>query len=181
MNFNKDVFVEHMIKKQRGPKDVFIFFGSAIGAVLIMYICMLIWANTGYWSVPFYAFFIVIFGVWYVNSTMVVEYEYSNTNGDLTVDKIINKQKRKRVVSFECKEIEAYGDYDEFVKKQAPRNYDKKFMACTYDNGRGAKYALVNAQRYGRCLLVFNPTERMEDAIIQFMPRHLKFEFMRKK
>ena len=83
-----DVFVEYMVKKKTGSKDVLMSLGvSILGAILIFVSIFLTPVSP---MIPFLVICGVIYGVYYVISSRSLEFEYSITNGDIAVDKIIN-------------------------------------------------------------------------------------------
>ena len=115
-----------------------------------------------------------IYGIYWVYSFRNLEFEYSVTNGDLTVDKIINKRRRKRVVSFDVREAEEMGKYD--ANRLAQREVDKRLIASVSDTGENAWYILARTPKYGRTLLVFSPNEKVLDGIKAGLPRQLRFD-----
>ena len=85
-----DVFVEYMVKKKTGSKDVLMSLGvSILGAILIFVSIFLTPVSP---MIPFLVICGVIYGVYYVISSRSLEFEYSITNGDIAVDKIINRR-----------------------------------------------------------------------------------------
>ena len=110
-----DVFVEYMVKKKTGSKDVLMSLGvSILGAILIFVSIFLTPVSP---MIPFLVICGVIYGVYYVISSRSLEFEYSITNGDIAVDKIINRRSRKRLTSFDAKAIEEMGKYTENAQK----------------------------------------------------------------
>ena len=96
-----DFYTEQLIKKQGDMKDLVIkavLVAVAIVSVLTVFIF------------PMGLIFpiIVIAMVWFLISRLNVEYEYLYVNGDLDIDKIMNKSKRKRVFSTNVKEMELF-------------------------------------------------------------------------
>ena len=105
-----DVFIERMVKKKMEPLDMLIIvgvlaailvagvIGFVVGFLIIAFpmLTLLIWAGA-------------IFGGYKLISMQMLEYEYSLTNGFVTVDKILNRSSRKRMTSFECDTCEDIG------------------------------------------------------------------------
>ena len=158
-----DVFVEYMVKKKTGSKDVLMSLGvSILGAILIFVSIFLTPVSP---MIPFLVICGVIYGVYYVISSRSLEFEYSITNGDIAVDKIINRRNRKRLTSFDAK-----------AKKLKGKRVDKTIFAAETDDGKDAWYIIAKSRKTGLTLLVFSPDERCIDAIKPFMDRRLKFE-----
>lgn len=161
-----DVFVEQIIKKRFSWKDYLIFFGVLIlGLLLILASAIL---------VPSFLLFVAAgacFGGYWLVSSRNLEFEYSCTNGDLTIDKIINRRKRKRVISLDLKNVEEIGKYD--AAKHAQKNYAKRIFATITEDGREGWFLHLRHPQFGDTLLVFNPNERVIAAMKPFLPRLL--------
>ena len=169
---NQDIFVEQIIQRRRSGTDYLIYVGLSLAFLVICFL--------GLFVIPMFGFLVIIaagYGMYWVVTSRNLEFEYSVTNGDLTIDRIINRQRRKRVISFDCKDVEAIGKY-KAVDHQS-KHYDKKFFASLKADGsdEGAWYITVRSAKYGGlCLVVFNPEERVLDSILPFLPRQLAFE-----
>ena len=169
---NQDIFVEQIIQRRRSGTDYLIYVGLSLAFLVICFL--------GLFVIPMFGFLVIIaagYGMYWVGTSRNLEFEYSVTNGDLTIDRIINRQRRKRVISFDCKDVEAIGKY-KAVDHQS-KHYDKKFFASLKADGsdEGAWYITVRSAKYGGlCLVVFNPEERVLDSIRPFLPRQLAFE-----
>lgn len=164
-----DIFVEQIIRRKSSPVDILIGLGVTLAGLVLMIACFL--------YIPSFLFFVfagVCFGIYWVVSSRNLEFEYSVTNGDLTVDKIINRRSRKRVLSLDCKDVETMGKYK--ASEHASKSYDKKFFVGILANGVDGWYVSARTQKYGHVLLVFDPNDRVLDAMRPFLPRQLAFE-----
>ena len=173
-----DIFTEQIVKRKFNGKDWLICLGASVAAFVLIYISIFILLPlTMMPLIPLLVIAGCIYGIYWVYSFRNLEFEYSVTNGDLTIDRIINRQRRKRVISFDCKDVEAIGKY-KAVDHQS-KHYDKKFFTSMADDGsdEGAWYIAVRSPKYGGfCLVVFHPEERVLDSIRPFLPRQLAFE-----
>ena len=105
------------------------------------------------------------------------EYEYILTNGDLDIDKITGKRKRKRLLSTKIGDFTAFGKLEE-----APEAADKVTTVLITDGtNEGAYYADFRHQSAGNVRLIFTPNEKTMEGVKMFLPRQLKAEMMRKK
>ena len=169
---NQDIFVEQIIQRKHSGKDYLMYVGLSLAFLIICFL--------GIFVIPMFGFLVIIaagYGAYWLITSRNLEFEYSVTNGDLTIDRIINRQRRKRVISFDCKDVEAIGKY-KAVDHQS-KHYDKKFFTSIADDGsdEGAWYIAVRSPKYGGfCLVVFHPEERVLDSIRPFLPRQLAFE-----
>lgn len=164
-----DIFVEQIIHRKMSPIDLLITFGVTLAGLILMVLCFLF--------IPSFLFFVfagVCFGIYWVVSSRNLEFEYSVTNGDLTVDKIINRRSRKRVVSLDCKDVDAMGKYK--AQDHAAKSYDKKLFVGIRADGTEGWYVSARTKKFGHVLLVFDPNDRVLEAMRPFLPRQLAFE-----
>ena len=87
-----DYYTEQMVKKQTDMKDMLIK-AVLIAATLVSFLAILMFPGILILPVIMIALDVFIFG------RLKVEYEYLFVNGDLDIDKIMNKAKRKKVFS----------------------------------------------------------------------------------
>lgn len=172
-----DVFIERMVKKKMETKDILITLLIVVGAtVLVAAGIFIVFPLTGQ---PILAFFILIgacFGGYKLLTMRSLEYEYSLTNGYVSIDKIINRSSRKRITSFECKDVEDIGEYPKNEARLKNRDMQTKIFASEYADGRNSWFVIVNTTKTGKTLLVFDPDEDMQEAVKKFIPSHLRFE-----
>lgn len=107
-----------------------------------------------------------------LNGQFNIEYEYTITNGLIDIDKIINKEIRKEIISFEVKSIENVSKFNKDFKK----NNAGKLFICT-DNFDKGIVLTVNIQTIGKCFIAFSPNEDIKKMIKVYAPRNLKNEF----
>lgn len=101
---------------------------------------------------------------WYVMRYFSIEHEYIVTNGELDVDIIYGKKKRKRLATINNKNLEI----------MAPLSSDKNFNNSDFkkriDASSGIKenkkyYAVFNHKEFGKTLLIFEPSDEMLENI----------------
>lgn len=165
-----DIFVEQIIHKKFGTKDYLIFAGVGVGFILVMSLALLFLPP----AVWIFVFAGLCYGSYYLCFSRSIEFEYSVTNGDLTIDKIINRRKRKRVISFDVKNAEEMGPYK--AQTHTGRAYEKKVFAAKTDDGleEGSWYISARTPKTGYTLVVFHPEEKVLTAIKPFLPRQVQ-------
>ena len=99
------------------------------------------------------------------------QYEYILTNNDLDIDKVIGKRKRKRMISLDVSTAEAFAPYP--TENDVPA--DATVHAYT-GSETDAYYLVVNHSGYGKVKLIFNPNEKMREAITQELPNSLRIK-----
>lgn len=172
-----DVFIERMIKRKMQQFDFIVL--AAVFVALLIVIVLAVVIGTFVFGIPMISLLVItaaIFGGYKLISTRFLEYEYSLTNGFVTVDKIINKAKRKRMTSFECESCEDIGEYKEAEARLRTRSFDQRIFATEYSDHRDAWYMIVQSRKTGKTLVIFNPDQDFIDAVKKFIPRQLKFE-----
>lgn len=172
-----DVFVERMVKKKFEGIDALIVAGIVVGIILLTFIGFVV----GVLIVPFPMLTLLVaagavFGGYKLVSTRMLEFEYSLTNGFVTVDKIMNRSTRKRMTSFECDSCEDIGKFSENEARLKTRSFDARIYATQYADHRDSWYMIVRSGKTGKTLVVFDPDEDLLEAVKKFIPRSLKFE-----
>jgi hypothetical protein len=163
-----DVFVEQIVKKKYDAKDYLIFVGIGLGTLILLFACLFIQVLASF------SFFIgigILVGAYFLIISRNLEFEYSVTNGDVTVDKIINRSKRKRVISFDAHTAEEMGKYD--AEKHQGKSYDKRLFTGDSADNKESWYMTFHSPKTGYTLLVFTPNEKVLTAIKPFLPHQV--------
>ena len=103
-----------------------------------------------------------VVGAWYVMGTMRIEYEYNYFNGELDLDVITAKRRRRRVATVKVRDFEQFGRYSDLgkTKQQLKNDYDSRWFMCSAPENPDCYYAVL---RYDHklTLLVFEPSDEM--------------------
>lgn len=97
----KDIYVEWMVKKRRTWVDGLIR-AASIFAIIICVLLFLLTAKMLF-------FFVIVaagVGAYFVFGYTDVEYEYVYVSGELSIDRILSKSRRKRIERFDTGRIE---------------------------------------------------------------------------
>lgn len=122
--------------------------------------------------VGFFIFIGGIYAVWYVFSQQKVDFEYSVTDDELSVAKIISLRKRKNLCKVKIRDIERL---DKGEKTIEGLRISKPFEAAhDIDKESENFYAVFNSAAYGKSVLIFSPNEE----ILQAMKRYLNREIV---
>lgn len=180
MSYGQDIFVEQMVKRRLSTKDMLLFLGIGLLGAAVVFAGIIAFMLTGILSIAFFALVGAIAGAYFLFTRRNLEFEYAVTNGDVSVDKITNRRSRKRLTSFDCKDIEELEDYTpQKAQSLRSRSFDKTIIASEYEDGRDAKYVIVKSKKTGMTLVVFNPDDRTFEAMIPYLPRQMRVEYMR--
>lgn len=99
-----------------------------------------------------------------------VEYEYTFTNGELDIDKIIAQKKRKELLTVEVRNFSDFGKYSFDMEETE----DMTVVYATDNIISNEYYADFEHKEYGRTRLIFVPDEKMLDNIKKFLPAKLR-------
>lgn len=166
----QDVFIEYLVKRQNTPKHIALKILIVLAAVLISLAAMLFSGALGALSIIGPLLVVgAIYGAYFLITSMSVEYEYSVTNGDLDIDQITAQRKRKRLVSINMKEVEAFGRYKS--QEHQGKTYGTKLFCCDNPENPELWYCVTRLKQSGQTLVVFNANQKMLDGIKTFLPR----------
>lgn len=174
----QDVFIEYLVKRKSTPQTTLAKAGIIAAVILVSLACITFSGFLG----PFSTFGLLIaagavYGGYYLLTSMNLEYEYAVTNGDLDIDKIVAQRKRRRIVSVNCRQVEAFGRYN--ADEHANKGYQTKIMACDSPNSQELWYCVIRLKEKGQTLVVFNASEKMLSGIKPFLPRPIMHEAFR--
>ena len=187
-----DIFMEHLVKKQRTTADkvkIGLIIGGGILVTLVLLAILFVLAaaftspdggNAAVRQMVFTVGLLLIAGAWYGAYLLLngrnIEYEYIVTNSELDIDKVLAKKGRKHLVTVDIQEAQlmARTDDDNYnaVYKNPPEGvkvldysalspeYMTYFIDCTVDEQRA--------------IVVFQPPQKMVEALWKYNPRAVK-------
>lgn len=172
-----DIFFEQLVKKKWQSIDTVKTVGIIVGALAVFWIgsfFAIAFLGVSGMSLSFLLLAGLCYGSWWLITSLRIEYEYSATNGNITVDKIISRRKRKRLVTFEAREIEVLSKYQ--PEKYQNRQFDNTIDASTGNPDDEVWCIEVPHKTLGRTLVLFCPNERIIMAIKPFLKRQVSME-----
>lgn len=110
----------------------------------------------------------VIYFAYKSTASFNIEFEYSVTNGVIDIDKIINKSSRKRLFSFECKQIE------KIVKYNKDNTHKQSIKVCTDDMDNALLFTVVTTE--GKANILLSPNEKLIEYINIFLPASVRIK-----
>ena len=109
-----DNFSEYMVKRKRKSYEGLLHIAVAVGLIVLAFACL---------AIPLVgpAFFavLVIFGYLYLKYSSV-EYEYTQTNLHLDIDRINGKSRRKRLLSVKVTDFAEFGQLSGLSQNPSP-------------------------------------------------------------
>lgn len=156
-----EFYTELLVKRKPGAKENF---------TKVLLIIMVILALM---TIPMYTFGILIFVavvalVVFMYSRLDVEFEYLYFNGDLDVDIIYRKMKRKKVFSMNVSEMEILAP----VNAMEVKHY-QKLRTFDYSSGvnNGKQYVMIVSKNGQKGRIIFEPNEKIVEDIYLRAPR----------
>lgn len=163
-----DNICEQLISKSRSSADFIKIAAIVTGSVLLAAVCMFFAIVLGFTVLILLAVGILAAGIWILNGVNV-EYEYIITNNEMDIDKIIGRRKRKRMITVDISNAEDFAAYS------AEANIDANVTVHASSGlEKDAHYLLVRHNDYGMVKVIFNPNEKMREAIVQELPNALR-------
>ncbi|MGN0665859.1 MAG: DUF6106 family protein [Huintestinicola sp.] len=166
-----DMYAEQLIEKKSGGADILKKIGIMLGiSILCALVLMFIIPPISLIGVAG-----LLYLAYYLLTGCGVEYEYIFTNGDLDIDKVTGKRKRKRLITAKLTEFTAFGKLSE-----APASDSGITTVLASDGtGEGEYFADFKHASAGKVRLIFTPNEKLLEAIVAYLPRQLKSEYLR--
>ncbi|MBQ8960957.1 MAG: hypothetical protein IJ071_07050 [Ruminococcus sp.] len=169
-----DNFAEQLVRKQQTSADRAKLIGITVGGILLTLLlavgAVLMLGSPIVSFVGLIAAAAAGYGTYFLAQSMQVEYEYTFTNGELDIDKIIAKSRRKELLTVDVGKFTAFGKYTDGLEETE----DMTVVFATDNIASGEYYADFPHENYGSTRLVFSPDEKMLSNIKRALPRSLR-------
>ena len=167
-----DTFLEKIVVRKKTGTDYLKIAGLLVASLIVMIALMLF---GGYISflVPLLLVGLV-YGLWFLLTSMNREYEYIVTNGDLDVDTIIARRKRKRAFSGKSKSFEIMAKVGSDEYKQAQKS---RFKLLDFSGSLDSKenWFAMTDYKGERVMVIFAPDDRMLKNLKRYNPSKVKY------
>ncbi len=167
-----DLYTEVMVAKKPSGKD------QLIKGVLITF--TVLFALAGLVLIPFLLIGAIILGIvdYIFLPRLNVEFEYLYVNGELDVDRIFSKSRRKRAASYDLSSMEIMAPWNSHRLDSYKNNRSlKKVDFSSGISGEGHKpYGFVISNKNQMELVIFEPNEVMLKDIRSKMPRKVFYD-----
>lgn len=161
-----DSFKEQLVTR-KPDNTVFIKRAGIFVAALFISVLLFVFLNV----ISLILVALIFWGAYFLIKSFDVEYEYICTNGDLDIDKITAKSRRKRLISVDIKNVTDFGT----VKN---KSFNKEYSIIDATSGEGENesdcYLACRDSKYGMCYILISPDEAMLDVIKTYLPRTIK-------
>ena len=160
-----DVFKEQIVKRNPTTMDGIKRAGLVVAVVMSFIFSLALIAQFA----PIITL-AVGFGAWYLNGFLKVEYEYVFTNGELDIDAIYNRSRRKRVFSSHVNKFEIMAHVEDTTHAGSFKSAHETLDLSSGTVGPDT-YAFLVSQQNKNLKVIIEPNERMLDAIKGSMSR----------
>lgn len=164
-----DIFIEQLVKRKTSLsvviKKVIIIFVSLFFSFSVIKIGC---------TVPFMATVSLIFLIFVFYLTFVllksqnVEFEYAITNNEFCVDKIINKRRRKHVLTFDLNSVKEFGKYSDLKDKKV-----KVIKACADEKDKETLFVSFRHSTLGDVNLIISPNQKLLNVMKPFIRKRV--------
>ncbi len=167
----QDLFIEKIVKcKKRGIERLLaaMLILSAVFLILIsFFIPIMMQSNFLYISA------LVSTGIVYLTYRLITglnrEYEYSITNDDLNIDKIIAQRKRTNIFKGSCKDFSVFALVSELSSDTISQKGLLHLDLRSGEDNKGGWYFVTKSNP--PTLVLFDPDDRFVDAVKRYNPR----------
>nr|WP_296009612.1 DUF6106 family protein [uncultured Blautia sp.] len=159
-----DSYSELLIKKEQTAKDKiikFLLLGLIAVTAVIGFVFIFAWIAT------------LILGVvaYFILPNLDLEYEYVYVNGELDVDKIMSKSKRKRLKSFDLAKLELMAPVNSHRMDYQNHNTNLKVLDYSSGNKNHKVYAMIIPDEKEVNKVLIEPDRELLDNIKKTCPR----------
>ena len=154
-----DVFNEQIVKRHGTFKDSLMRVGIVVLILVIFFVSFLLLDTFGILIGA-----AAVFGDMYLMSFLNVEYEYVFTNGELDIDIIYNRARRKRLFSTMVKDFEIMAHVEDKAHMGAFGSAQETINCHSGEIGPST-YAFLATIKGKRAKVIFEPNDKMLKAI----------------
>lgn len=169
-----DNFSEQLVVRQPTSSDKFrktiIIVGGIVFTLALAFVSFLLLGSPGISMIGFLLAAAAGYGTFIFVQGTFVEYEYTFTNGELDIDKIVAKKKRTSLVTADVKKFTAFGKYSDKLEETE----DMTVVISSDNIASHEYYADFTHEEFGSTRLIFSPNEKMLENIKKSLPRSLK-------
>jgi hypothetical protein len=109
-----------------------------------------------------------IYGAVKLTKMLDGEYEYILTNGEIDIDVITAKSDRKRIITFNCADIERIEKYNVQKPLSEREKFEKSGIYCNKDDSN-AYSVVIKHKTLGTCCVTMDIPVKMQEKMLPFM------------
>ena len=164
-----DVYVEYMVEREKSGRQKF---GKiALIALGVITVIVAVVAFPFIQAFSFLGAVAILFAIWWFIKSWNVEYEYTFTSGELVIEKVIDKSRRKGIASLDTGCIELVAPEKAYQLDSYRNNPEMKWKDFSSHRPDAEKYAVVYADSAEKAVYLIEVSEKMLNAMRQVSPR----------
>lgn len=164
-----DMFTECLIKRRKHFKEYAVIFPLITVGLILTLAYYIFLSSSLVLSGPGLAVVVLVWwGIYLLISRKNIEFEYTVTNSDVDIDTIISQKTRKRLASFNAKEIELMAPIDQLPNE----HFDKEIDASAHDDRYDVYFIIANLKGV-RTKILLNPSKKILDILKTFRPQNI--------
>lgn len=171
-----DSFAEQIVQLRTTSKDWAIIALISVATIVVGTGLVLLSFALGIAMLAIFA--LVLYFSWWLIRGQSKECEYCIVNGDLDIDLIIARRKRRRLVSVHGRNIETALPYK--PEQFATKHFDRTVMAASSPDAEGVWAFTYRSKKNGHTLVLFQPDQRILELFLNILPRPLQIEARRR-
>jgi hypothetical protein len=164
-----DSFVEKLVKKDVEPFDYLFAILIILGSIIVVFVVSMF---IKYLFIVTLVFFGMCYLSYYLISSRSIEYEYIVTNGELDIDIILARQRRKRIFNGKSKEFEILARIDSDKYSSEYQTIKSKINAVSSMRSKNI-YFLVSRYKDNKTIVFFEPNEKIIKNLKSYNPRKI--------
>ncbi|WP_010680922.1 DUF6106 family protein [Acetivibrio cellulolyticus] len=161
-----DIFVEKIVSRKKGPREYILSAMIIFISIIVVVMASLLLGPRG---IVLLLTAGLIVGDWYLIGSFNVEYEYSITNGEIDIDKIINRRKRKKLITADCKDIEIMAKVSSKKFNESIATVPTQIKSVSSMDSPDVYFVMVN-NGGKRSLIYFQPDEKIMKTLKASIP-----------
>lgn len=159
-----DLYSELLVKKERTAKDMVVKYGLIVLTALF--------AVAGLLIMPVLLIGAIALGIacYFIIPGTDLEFEYLFVNGELDIDKIMSKTKRKKVKNVKLQEADLMAPVNSHRMDYYNSNQKLKVMDFSSGNPDHKRYAIIVKEGADLCKIIIEPDEALANSMRNCAP-----------
>ncbi len=171
-----ELYTEYMVARKKTPIDVIISILTVICAAFISLIALQFIFRPVYGTFVLLAIAALWYGVYFLIGSRSLEFEYCITEGEMDVDVIKGKSRRKHLASIDIRNVEIIAPTTvDYASEYDRRGIQRKIDASKGDNNV-TDFFVIFYEKEQLTRLVFTPNESMLEMMKKLNPSHTFLE-----
>ncbi|MCF0132507.1 MAG: hypothetical protein HUJ72_01430 [Blautia sp.] len=159
-----DLYTEFMVKKESTPKDAVVKYG--------LYVLTGLAAAAGVLVTPLAFIAAIGLGIacYFVVPGTDLEFEYLYVNGEMDIDKIMSKTKRKRAFSFSLEDADVIAPLNSHKFDYYNNNQNLKVVDFSSGNNEHKRYAVITREKETLYKVIIEPDANLVNLMKKSAP-----------